>query len=153
MPACSSARTILDMGNPIGVNRSMTMGGKPAYSWSLLCSSLIIGAANGGGFAALPPVREVEEAAVLPARLLVRSTTSASAFGAPAKRWAHSWALIRKAAGFLIICCATSASCGSVGSGASRRDCSERRAVLMVRTGDHFCERVSRQIAPWIADI
>jgi len=22
----------------------------------------------------------------------------------------------------------------------------------MVRTGDHFCERVSRQIAPWIAD-
>ena len=133
----------------MGVNRSMTMGGKPAYSWSLLCSSLTVGAADGRGFAAPLPAREA--VVVLPARLFVRSTTSASAFGAPAKRWAHSWALTRKAAGFLIICCATSASCGSVGSGASKRDCSERRAVLMVRTGDHFCERVSRQMAPWIA--
>jgi len=43
---------------------------------------------------------------------------------------------------------ATSASCGSFGSGVLRRDCRERRADLMVRTGDQAEPRVSRQIAP-----
>jgi hypothetical protein len=45
---------------------------------------------------------------------------------------------------------ATSASCGSLGSGVLRRDCRERRADLMVRTGDQAVPNVSRQIAPFI---
>jgi len=45
---------------------------------------------------------------------------------------------------------ATSASWGSFGSGVERRDCREMRADLMVRTGDHWEERVSRQIAPYM---
>lgn len=68
--------------------------------------------------------------------------------GALAKRMAQSRAFWLNAAGLLIIMVATSASCGSEGSGAESRDCRERRAVLMVRTGVHFAERVSRQIAP-----
>jgi hypothetical protein len=43
---------------------------------------------------------------------------------------------------------ATSASCGSFGSGVLSRDCRERRADLMVRTGDQAVPRVSRQMAP-----
>ena len=45
---------------------------------------------------------------------------------------------------------ATSASCGSLGSGVLRRDWRERRADLMVRTGDQAVPRVSRQMAPCI---
>lgn len=45
---------------------------------------------------------------------------------------------------------ATSASCGSLGSGVLRRDWRERSAALMVRTGDQADPRVSRQIAPYI---
>jgi hypothetical protein len=44
---------------------------------------------------------------------------------------------------------ATSASCGSLGSGVLRSDCKERRADLIVRTGDQAVPRVSRQIAPY----
>ena len=44
---------------------------------------------------------------------------------------------------------ATSASCGSFGSGVLRRDCRERRADLIVSTGDQAVPNVSRQIAPF----
>lgn len=44
---------------------------------------------------------------------------------------------------------ATSASCGSLGSGVLSNDCSDRRADLIVRTGDHAVDSVSRQIAPY----
>ena len=44
---------------------------------------------------------------------------------------------------------ATSASCGSLGSGVLRRDWRERRADLIVRTGDQAVPRVSRQMAPY----
>jgi hypothetical protein len=45
---------------------------------------------------------------------------------------------------------ATSASCGSLGSGVLRRDCKERRADLIVSTGDQAVPNVSRQIAPFL---
>ena len=48
---------------------------------------------------------------------------------------------------------ATSASCGSFGSGVLRRDWSERRADLMVRTGDQAEDKVSRQMAPFFPDL
>lgn len=44
---------------------------------------------------------------------------------------------------------ATSASCGSLGSGVLSSDCSDRRDDLIVRTGDHADDSVSRQIAPY----
>lgn len=44
---------------------------------------------------------------------------------------------------------ATSASCGSFGSGVLSKDWRDRRADLMVRTGDQAEDRVSRQIAPY----
>ena len=44
---------------------------------------------------------------------------------------------------------ATSASCGSFGSGVLSSDCRERRADLMVRTGDQADDKVSRQMAPF----
>lgn len=39
-----------------------------------------------------------------------------------------------------------------MGSGVLRRDCRERRADLIVKTGDQAVPRVSRQIAPcgWV---
>ena len=43
---------------------------------------------------------------------------------------------------------ATTASWGSLGSGAQRSACSESRAVRMVKAGDHSSLRMSRQIAP-----
>ena len=43
---------------------------------------------------------------------------------------------------------ATSASWGSFGSGVLSNDWSDKRADLMVRTGDQAEERVSRHIAP-----
>lgn len=43
---------------------------------------------------------------------------------------------------------ATSASCGSFGSGELSKDCSDMRADLIVSTGDHCVESVSRQMAP-----
>jgi hypothetical protein len=43
---------------------------------------------------------------------------------------------------------ATSASCGSFGSGVLSSDCRERRADFIVRTGDQAEPSVSRQIAP-----
>lgn len=44
---------------------------------------------------------------------------------------------------------ATSASCGSFGSGVLSKDWRDKRADLMVSTGDQADERVSRQIAPY----
>jgi len=48
---------------------------------------------------------------------------------------------------------ATSASCGSFGSGVLRRDCRERRADLIVNTGDQAVPNVSRQIAPFYEEL
>jgi hypothetical protein len=48
---------------------------------------------------------------------------------------------------------ATSASCGSLGSGVLSRDCKDRRADLIVSTGDQAVPNVSRQIAPFLARI
>merc|ERR1712005_27452 len=71
-----------------------------------------------------------------------------SFLGAPAYVTAHSRALCSNSAGLRISMPATSASCGSFGSGVLRRDWSEMRADLMVRTGDHCDDSVSKQIAP-----
>jgi hypothetical protein len=68
--------------------------------------------------------------------------------GALAYRTAHSRATRSNSFGFFISIPATSASCGSLGSGVLRRDCRESKADLMVRTGDHADERVSKQMAP-----
>lgn len=43
---------------------------------------------------------------------------------------------------------ATSASCGSFGSGVLSRDWRDSSADFMVRTGDQAVDRVSRQMAP-----
>jgi hypothetical protein len=69
-------------------------------------------------------------------------------FGAFACLIAHSLATRWNCSGFFISMLATSASCGSFGSGVLRSDCKERRADLIVRTGDQAVPRVSRQIAP-----
>ena len=75
-----------------------------------------------------------------------------SFLGAPAYFTAQSRALCSNSAGLRINMLATSASCGSFGSGVERRDWSEIRADLIVRTGDHCDDNVSRQIAPyWIS--
>jgi hypothetical protein len=71
-----------------------------------------------------------------------------SFLGAPACFTAHSRALWLNSAGFRSSIPATSASCGSLGSGVLSRDCSEIRADLIVRTGDHCEDSVSRQMAP-----
>lgn len=68
--------------------------------------------------------------------------------GAPAYLTAHSRATRSNFCGSFISMWATSASWGSFGSGVLRRDCSESRADLIVKTGDHADPRVSRQIAP-----
>lgn len=79
---------------------------------------------------------------------------SAISFGvAPANFTAHCRALCSNSAGFLSNILATSASCGSFGSGVERSDWREIRADLMVRTGDHCDESVSRQIAPCAVNI
>lgn len=70
-------------------------------------------------------------------------------FGAPACMTAQSLATRSNSFGLRMSMLATSASCGSFGSGVLRRDWSEIRADLMVRTGDQAVERVSRQIAPY----
>lgn len=72
-----------------------------------------------------------------------------SFFGAPAYLTAHSRALCSNSAGFLINMPATSASWGSFGSGVLRRDWREMRADLIVSTGDHCEDSVSKQMAPW----
>ena len=69
-------------------------------------------------------------------------------FGAPACLIAHSRATRWNWSGFFMSILATSASCGSFGSGVLRRDCRERSADLIVRTGDQAEPRVSRQMAP-----
>src|SRR3954471_10165661 len=66
--------------------------------------------------------------------------------GAPAYLTAHSFACLSNSFGFLMSCCATTASWGSFGSGELRRDCSEIKADLMVRTGDQPVLRVSKQM-------
>jgi hypothetical protein len=71
-----------------------------------------------------------------------------SRLGAPAYFCAHSAALRSNSFGSFIIILATSASCGSFGSGDSMSWPRERIAVFIVRTGDHPSFRVSRQIAP-----
>ena len=43
---------------------------------------------------------------------------------------------------------ATSASCGSSGSGADNKACKETKAVLMVNAGLHLSFNMSRQMAP-----
>ena len=68
--------------------------------------------------------------------------------GAFACLMAHSLATCWNCTGSFINILATSASCGSLGSGVLRRDWRERRADLIVRTGDQAEPRVSRQIAP-----
>ena len=72
-----------------------------------------------------------------------------SFFGAPAYLIAHSRATCSNSEGFRISMLATSASCGSLGSGVLRRDCKEMSADLMVSTGDHCVLSVSRQMAPF----
>ena len=72
----------------------------------------------------------------------------ASFFGAPAYFTAHSCATRLNSFGFRVSIPATSASCGSFGSGVLRSDCREMRAALIVRTGDHAVDKVSRQMAP-----
>jgi hypothetical protein len=72
-----------------------------------------------------------------------------SFFGAPACMTDHSLALCSNSAGFRISIPATSASCGSFGSGVLSRDWREIRADLMVRTGDHCDDSVSKQMAPY----
>lgn len=62
---------------------------------------------------------------------------------------AHSCATLSYSFGFRINIPATSASCGSFGSGVLRRDWRDSRADLMVRTGDHAADKVSRQMAPY----
>jgi hypothetical protein len=44
---------------------------------------------------------------------------------------------------------ATSASCGSLGSGVLSNDCNDNKADLIVSTGDQALDSVSRQIAPY----
>lgn len=68
--------------------------------------------------------------------------------GAAACLMAHSRAMRWNLSGLFISMDATSASCGSLGSGVLRRDCRERRADLMVRTGDQAEPMVSRHMAP-----
>jgi hypothetical protein len=70
--------------------------------------------------------------------------------GALACLMAHSLATCWNCTGLFINMLATSASCGSLGSGVLRRDWRERSADLMVRTGDQAEARVSRQMAPYI---
>lgn len=73
-----------------------------------------------------------------------------SLLGAPAYLTAHSRALCSNSAGFRINMLATSASCGSLGSGVERSDWREIRADLIVSTGDHCDDSVSKQMAPWM---
>jgi len=68
--------------------------------------------------------------------------------GAFACLTAHSRATRWNCSGYFINILATSASCGSFGSGVLRRDCKDRRAALTVKTGDQADPNVSRQIAP-----
>lgn len=68
--------------------------------------------------------------------------------GAPACFTAQSCATQEKNSWSSIIILATSASCGSLGFGASRSMRKDRRAVLMVPTGDQPLPRISRQMAP-----
>jgi hypothetical protein len=68
--------------------------------------------------------------------------------GAFAYLTAQSLAIRWNSSGWFISIVATSASWGSLGSGVLRRDCRERRADLIVRTGDQAEPRVSRQMAP-----
>lgn len=53
----------------------------------------------------------------------------------------------------LMYCFATTASCGSSGSGHCNNSCRLRRAVLMPSAGDHSSLRMSKQIAPVWLDI
>ena len=53
----------------------------------------------------------------------------------------------------LMYCFATTASCGSSGSGHCNNSCRLSRAVLMPSAGDHSSLRMSRQIAPVWLDI
>lgn len=71
-----------------------------------------------------------------------------SRFGAPAYLTDHSCATRSNSLGFRISIPATSASCGSLGSGVLRSDWRDKRADLTVKTGDQAEERVSRQMAP-----
>ncbi len=72
-----------------------------------------------------------------------------SLLGAFAYRIAQSRAVCSNSVLFRSSMLATSASWGSFGSGVLRRDCREIRADLIVRTGDHADDRVSKQIAPY----
>lgn len=50
-----------------------------------------------------------------------------------------------------ITCWATTASCGSSGSGAESKACMERRAVFKVSAGLHWSFKMSKQMAPlWL---
>lgn len=68
--------------------------------------------------------------------------------GAPAYFIAHSLATCANSSGCLINILATSASCGSLGSGEARRDWREIRAFFNVMMGDQALLRVSKQMAP-----
>lgn len=57
-------------------------------------------------------------------------------------------AVASHAARFVLYCDATSASCGSSGSGADNKAWSDTNAVLTVMAGDHSSLRMSRQMAP-----
>jgi len=61
---------------------------------------------------------------------------------------AHSRAMRWNLSGSFMSIDATSASWGSFGSGVLRRDWRDRRADLIVKTGDQADPIVSRQIAP-----
>ena len=69
--------------------------------------------------------------------------------GAPAYRAAHSRATRWNSSGWRSSILATSASCGSLGSGVLSSDCRDNNADRTVKTGDQALESVSRQMAPW----
>jgi len=67
---------------------------------------------------------------------------------APANLTDHSFALCANFRGSFMSIAATSASCGSFGSGDASSPWIDISAVLSVKTGDHAVDKVSRQIAP-----
>ncbi len=62
--------------------------------------------------------------------------------------WLNYVAVLSKLVLLAIYYLATSACCGSLGSGEHSRLCSEIRVDFRVRTGDQASLRISRQIAP-----
>lgn len=77
-----------------------------------------------------------------------RRFTLASLISGEANLWTHYSACLLNFFLSSLYYEATTASWGSLGSGAQSKACKERRAVLIVKAGDHSSFRMSRHMAP-----